>query len=92
MGIFIIEHTDLFVGAAPSNEDKHLARFLFKEDDEDIVGYEELHWELGDDHISPCSQLTYEADRQTAKQRILERRFPEQIPKTPIMMQAPDVA
>ena len=43
MGIFIIEHTDLFVGAAPSNEDKHLARFLFKEDDEDIVGYEELH-------------------------------------------------
>ena len=43
MGISIIEHSDLFVGAAPSNEEKHLARFYFKEDDEDFVSHEELH-------------------------------------------------
>ena len=84
MGITIIEHSDLFVGAAPSNEERHLARFRFKEDDEDFVSLEELHRELGDDYISPCSQLTYEANRQAAKQRILERRFPERIPKTTI--------
>ena len=54
--------------------------------------HEELHRELGDDYISPCSQLIYEADRQVAKKRILERRFPERIPKTAILMQAPGVA
>ena len=37
MGITIIEHNDLFVGAAPSNKEIHLARFCFKEDDEDFV-------------------------------------------------------
>ena len=67
MGISIIEHTDLFVGAALSNEERQLARFRFKEDDEDFVSHEELHRQLGDDYISPCSQLTYEADRQAAK-------------------------
>ena len=92
MGISIIEHSDLFVGATPSNEEKHLARFRFKEDDEDFVSNEELHRELDDDYISPCSELTYKADRQAAKQRILERRFPERIPITPIMMQAQCVA
>ena len=92
MGISIIEHSYLFVGSAPSNEEIHLARFRFKEDDEDFVSDEELHRELGDDYIPPCSQLTYEANRQAAKQRILERRFPERIPKTPIMMQAPGVS
>ena len=92
MGISIIEHSDLFVGASPSNEEMHLARFRFKEDDEDFVSDEELHRELGDDYISPCSQLIYEADRQAAKQRILERRFSERIPTTPIMMHAPGVA
>lgn len=92
MGISIIEHSDLFVGAAPSNEERDLARFRFKEDDEDFVSHEELHQELGDDYISPCSQLTYEADRQAAKQRILERRCPERISKTPILKQAPGVA
>ena len=35
MGISIIEHSDLFIGAAPSNEERHLVRFRFKEDDED---------------------------------------------------------
>ena len=56
------------------------------------MSHEELHQELGDDYISPCSKLTYEADRQAAKQRIFERRFPERISKTPIMIQAPGVA
>ena len=77
MGISIIEHSDLFGGAAPSNEEMDVVRFRFKEDDEDFVSHEELHQELGDDYNSPCSQLTYEADRQAAKQRILERRCPE---------------
>ena len=53
---------------------------------------EELHKKLGDDYTIPCSKLTYEADRLAAKQRILERRFSEQIFKTPIMMQASGVA
>ena len=92
MGISIIEHSDLFAGAAPSNEERDLSRFRFKEDDEDFVSHEELHQELGDDYISPCSQLTYKTDRQAAKQRILERRCPERISKTPILMQAPGVA
>ena len=56
------------------------------------MSYEKLHRELGDDYISPCSQLTYEADRQAAKQRILERLFPERIQKTPNMMQNQGVA
>ena len=92
MGISIIEHSDFFVGAAPFNEERHLVKLRLKEDDEDYVSHEKLHRELGDDYISPCSQLTYEADRQAAKQRVLKRRFPERIPKTPIMMQAPGVA
>ena len=87
MGISIIEQSDLSFGAAPSNKERHFARFRLKEDDEDFVRHEELHRELGDDYILPCSQLTYEADWKATKQRILERRFPERIPKTPIMMQ-----
>ena len=51
MGILIIEHSDFFVWAAPSNEERDLARFRFKEDDEDFVSHEELHQELGDDYI-----------------------------------------
>ena len=89
MGISIIEHRDLFVITAPSNEERDLAKFRFKEDDENFVSHEKLHQELGDDYISPCSQLTYEADRQAAKQRILHCGW---ISKTPILMQAPGVA
>ena len=92
MGISIIKHSDHFDGAALSHEVRDFARFRFKEDDEDFVIHEELHQELGDDYISPCSQLTYEAGRQAAKQRILERRCPERITKTTILMQAPGVA
>ena len=92
MGISIIDHSDLFVRAAPSNEEREFARFCLKEDDEDFVSHEEFHRELGDDYISPCSQLTYKADRQAAKQPILEHRCPERISKTPILIQAPSVA
>ena len=92
MGISIIEHSDLIVKTAPLNEDIRLGRFCFKDDDEDFFSDDELHQELYDDYISRCSQLTYEADRQAAKQRILERRFPKRIPKTFLMMQAPGVA
>ena len=92
MGILIIEHSDLFVGAAPSDEERHFARFRFKKGDENLVSHELLHREFGDDYISPCYQLTYEADRQAAKQLILERRFPKRISKFPILVRAPGVA
>ena len=49
MGISIIENSDLFIGAALSNEEMHLARFRFKENDEDFVSDEELHRKLIDD-------------------------------------------
>ena len=35
---------------------------------------EEVAAELNPDYDPPCSQLTYEADIQNAKERILERR------------------
>ena len=40
----------------------------------DFVSDEEVAAELGPDYDLPCSQLTYEADIQNAKDRILERR------------------
>ena len=40
----------------------------------DFVSNEEVAAELGPDYDPPCSQLTYEADIQNAKDRILERR------------------
>ena len=39
----------------------------------DFVSDEEVAAELGPDYDPPCSQLTYEADIQNAKDRILER-------------------
>ena len=92
MKISIIEHSDLFVRVAPSKNKRHLARVRFKDDDEDLVSHKNLQRELGDDYISPCSQLTYKADRQAANQRIREHRCPVRISKTPILMQVPDVA
>ena len=65
----------------------YLAKFRLMEDDDNFVSDEELHRELNDDFISPCSQLTYEFDRQEAKQWILDRRFRERILKTPIIIQ-----
>ena len=69
--ICIIEHSDIFVGAAQFNKRMHLAKFRFKYDDEDFVNCEELHRELVDDYILPCSKRTDKTDRQAAKQRIL---------------------
>ena len=90
LGDSIIKHSDFYVGAAPSNKEMHLARFCFKENDENFVSEEVLQQELGDNYILPCSQLSYDTDRQAAKQRILERRFPERNNKTSIKMQAPE--
>ena len=38
---------------------------------------EEVAAELGPDYYPPCSQLTYDADIQNAKERIRERRNKE---------------
>ena len=78
LGISIIEHNDLFVGAS-CNDEYHLSRFQFKEQDAEFVSSVELDRELGDNYTLPCSQLTYETDRQAAKHRILKRRFPERL-------------
>ena len=47
--------------------------FRFKQDAE-FVSDEEDSRELGPNYISPCSQLTCEADIRNAKEWILERR------------------
>ena len=78
LGISIIKHKDLFVGAHCNNE-YHLSRYQFKEVDAEFVSSKELARELSDNYTPPCSQLSLETDRQAAKQRILKRRFPEQI-------------
>ena len=66
LGIFIIEHNDLFVGAN-CNDQYHLSRFQFKEENAEFVRSVKLARELGDNYTPPCSQLTYEIDRQAAK-------------------------
>ena len=76
LGISIIEHNDLFFGAYCNNE-YHLSRFQFKEEDAEFVSSEELARELGYNFTPPCLQLSYETDRQAAKQRILKRHFAE---------------
>ena len=75
--VFIIEHSNIFVGGAQFNKKMHLAWFRCKQNDEDFVSDEELLRQLGDNYIQFCSQLTYEEDRWEAKQRIFKRRFPE---------------
>ena len=74
--ISIIEHNNLFVGANCNNE-YHLSRFQFKEEEAEFVSSDELAIELGNNYTPPCSQLSYETDWQAAKQRILKRQFPE---------------
>ena len=71
LGISIIQHNDLFVGAN-CNDEYHLSSFQFKEEDAEFVSSEELARELGDNYTPRCSQLRYETDRQEAKQRILK--------------------
>ena len=56
-----------------TKNEPHLHAFRFKQDDE-FVSDEEVSRELGPNYISPCSQLTFEADIRIAKKRILERR------------------
>ena len=80
-GITIIEHDD-FVFNADANNEPHLHVFRFKQNDEEFVSDEEVSRELGPNYISPCSQLTYKADIQNAKDRILERRKNNLIDRT----------
>ena len=55
LGVVIIEHSILYFGAAPSNNKMNLAKFRFKEDDEDFVCNEESDRELCNNNIPPCS-------------------------------------
>ena len=72
-GITIIEQDDFYFNA-DSNNEPHLHVFRFKQDDDEFVSDKEVSCELGPNYISPCSQLTFEADIRNAKERILERR------------------
>ena len=45
---------------------------------------EEVSRELGPNYISPCSQLTFEADIRNANERILERRKTNVIDRTTV--------
>ena len=74
LGISIIEHNDLFVGAN-CNDEYHLSRFQFIEKDAEFVSSEELARDLGDNYIPPCSQLIYETDRQEANSGYLSVCF-----------------
>ena len=81
-GITIIEH-DFFFNAGANNE-PHLHVFRVKQNDENCVSDEEVLHEFGPNYISPCSQLTYEADIRNAKERILERRKNNLIDRTTV--------
>ena len=59
--------------------------FRFKQDDVEFVSDEEVSREVGPNYISPCSQLTFEADIRNAKERILERRQNNVIDRTTVM-------
>ena len=58
--------------------------FLFKQDDMEFVSDEEVSRELGPNYISPCSQLTFEADIRNAKTRIFESRKNNVIDRTTV--------
>ena len=76
MGILIIVHSHLFVGARPSNEEKHLARFRFKKDDETFVSHEKLHLKLGDNYISPALNSFTRLTDKLQRSRYLSVGFP----------------
>ena len=44
---------------------------------DEFVSDKEVVQELGPEYMSPCSQLTFEADIRIAKEKILERRKKE---------------
>ena len=69
--ITILKHDDFCFNAGANNE-PYLHVFRFKQNDE-FVSDEEVSRELGPNYISPCSQLTFEADIRNAKERIFER-------------------
>ena len=64
----------LFFGGTSSHDESELAIFKYKDDDKTYVSDEELAQELGREYVPPRSQLTYESDRQIAKERIIQRR------------------
>ena len=74
MNITFIEHEDLFFGKTAFNDESELGMFRYKDDDNTYVSDEELSRELGRAYVPPLFQLTYESDRQTATEQILERR------------------
>ena len=74
MNITFIEHEDLFFGGTSFNDESEIAMFRYNDDDKNYVSDKELARELGRAYVPPRSQLTYESDRQIAKERILERR------------------
>ena len=43
----------------------------------EFLSNKEIAQELGPEYMSPCSQLTFEADIRIAKEKILERRKKE---------------
>lgn len=88
LAVFIVKQIDVFVKAEPLNKEMHFAGIWFKKEDEEFESHKTLHRVIGDNSIAPCFQLIYKADRQAAKQRILERWFFEQILKATIKMQA----
>ena len=81
--ITIIEKDDFYFNAHSNNE-PHLHVFRVKQDDNEFVSDEEVSRELKPNYISPCSQLTYEADIRNAKERILERRKTNVINRTTV--------
>ena len=82
-GITIIEHDDFYFNAGSNNE-PHLHVFRFKQHDEEFVSDAEVSRELGPNYISPCSQLTFEADIRNAKKQILQRRRNNLIDRTTV--------
>ena len=70
--ITILEH-DYFCFNASCNNTPHLHVFRFIQDYEEFVSDEEVSRELGPNYISPCSQLTFEANIRNAKVQTLDR-------------------
>ena len=69
---------------ADANNEPHLHVFRFQQNDEEFVSDEKVSRELGSNYISPCSQLTFEADIRNAIERILERRKNNLIDRTTV--------
>ena len=57
----VLEHDNLFV-SGKSNNESFLE--LFRLNKNELISDDELSKDLGTNYISPCSQLSYEADIQ----------------------------